>query len=463
MADLTNYKLSADFNGDGTMDLIWAGRADTLSDLNVGEGLSNTQVTVMGQAITKLTVKAATTTALGGVKVNGNGLIMDPSTSVLKIKLGTGLSFGSSGELNASASSDFNGSADNVTETASRVFMTPTERTKLQGVEDGANKYVHPTTHTMDILTETTDKKIFTAGERSKLQSVADGANNYVHPANHSATMISETTDRMFVTSAEKQKIASIDPLGGTSDYVHPDTHPASMIVEDDTRQFVTLTQKTKLSTLAGGTGRYSGVDARNTVTGETVATYVSNETVTSDNNAYSVFRLANKNVITGTISFSKNGVLIAPAGYTVDYVNGTITLVVPNSSGTYKASYTYSADGKISTHYAPIVSGTVKLYVAGVLIASTNYTVDYTNGIITPTVNLGTGSITADYTHTQGTVITHNKNITGTYQVIVTSNSATNGTLGEVWTEQREANSFIVRNTGSNASATFDWVIVKN
>ena len=77
-------------------------------------------------------------------------------------------------------------------------------RQKLDGIEIGANKYVHPNTHSLDEITETSTKKIMTSAERSKLSGIADNANNYTHPSNHDASMITESTSRRFVSDAEK-------------------------------------------------------------------------------------------------------------------------------------------------------------------------------------------------------------------------------------------------------------------
>lgn len=46
---------------------------------------------------------------------------------------------------------------------------TTAEQTKLAGVENNANNYSHPATHSLDIITETEIKKIMTANERTKL------------------------------------------------------------------------------------------------------------------------------------------------------------------------------------------------------------------------------------------------------------------------------------------------------
>lgn len=44
--------------------------------------------------------------------------------------------------------------------------------------------------HTLDSVTETSTKKIMTAAERTKLESVESGANKYIHPATHSTSEI---------------------------------------------------------------------------------------------------------------------------------------------------------------------------------------------------------------------------------------------------------------------------------
>ena len=61
-------------------------------------------------------------------------------------------------------------------------LMTAADKTKLDGIATGANKYTHPATHSIDMITETTDKKVMTAAERTKLAGIAEKANNYIHP-----------------------------------------------------------------------------------------------------------------------------------------------------------------------------------------------------------------------------------------------------------------------------------------
>lgn len=69
--------------------------------------------------------------------------------------------------------------------------------TGLAGELDGKADAVHTHnyaasahTHTIAEVSETSEKKIMTATERTKLEGVEAGANNYTHPATHAASMI---------------------------------------------------------------------------------------------------------------------------------------------------------------------------------------------------------------------------------------------------------------------------------
>ena len=70
--------------------------------------------------------------------------------------------------------------------------LTPAEKAKLDGIEEGANKYIHPSTHPASMIVEGTDKWFMTDAERTKLASIENNANNYIHPATHPASMIEE-------------------------------------------------------------------------------------------------------------------------------------------------------------------------------------------------------------------------------------------------------------------------------
>ena len=82
--------------------------------------------------------------------------------------------------------------------------FTSAEKTKLSGIQDSANNYVHPSTHSIDMIVETPLKKVMSNDERVKLAGVQTGANNYVHPSTHPASIIVEDANKRFVTDAEK-------------------------------------------------------------------------------------------------------------------------------------------------------------------------------------------------------------------------------------------------------------------
>lgn len=66
--------------------------------------------------------------------------------------------------------------------TSSAGFMQPGHLTKLNNIEESANNYVHPSTHSIEMIVESTGKKILTAAERTKLSGIETKANNYTHP-----------------------------------------------------------------------------------------------------------------------------------------------------------------------------------------------------------------------------------------------------------------------------------------
>lgn len=61
-------------------------------------------------------------------------------------------------------------------------FMSAADKTKLDGIETGANNYSHPATHSADMIVDGTNNKAYTAAEKTKLAGIEDGANNYVLP-----------------------------------------------------------------------------------------------------------------------------------------------------------------------------------------------------------------------------------------------------------------------------------------
>ena len=137
-------------------------------------------------------------------------------------------------------------SADSLTDGSTNKAYTATEKTKLAGIEAGANNYTHPATHSADIITDGSTNKAYTATEKTKLAGIATGANNYTHPATHSADIITDGSTNKAYTATEKTKLAGI--ATGANNYTHPSTHSADIIVDGTTNKAYTATEKTKLA-----------------------------------------------------------------------------------------------------------------------------------------------------------------------------------------------------------------------
>ncbi|GKX29202.1 hypothetical protein SH1V18_16820 [Vallitalea longa] len=146
--------------------------------------------------------------------------------------------------------------------------MSKEDKTKLDGIASGANKYVHPSTHSIDMISETSSKKVMTSSERSKLAGIASGANKYVHPSTHSIDMIKETSSKKVMTSSERSKLAGI--ASGANKYVHPSKHSAGVITQDSSHRFVTDSEKSSWNSKADGAPIKvdDDVEARNTIIG---------------------------------------------------------------------------------------------------------------------------------------------------------------------------------------------------
>ena len=66
-------------------------------------------------------------------------------------------------------------------------------------------------------IAETTTLKHFTAVLKEKLDGIEDSANNYSHPSTHDASMINESTEKRFVSDSEKTTWDNkLDKSGGT-------------------------------------------------------------------------------------------------------------------------------------------------------------------------------------------------------------------------------------------------------
>ena len=161
--------------------------------------------------------------------------------------------------------------------------MSKEDKYKLNTIEENANYYIHPndpyTRHVTDaqiaiwsekadnVLATKDNNGLITSIDYSKLQGIEEHANFYTHPSTHSARMIDQTDDLQFVSQAEKEAWSAkaektmateyVDGLFAKEDfkklrgisenanlYIHPISHDASIINETNDKQFVSAQNK---------------------------------------------------------------------------------------------------------------------------------------------------------------------------------------------------------------------------
>ena len=103
--------------------------------------------------------------------------------------------------------------------------------------------HVHP-------VASITTNGFLSATDKKKLNGVAEGANKYVHPTEHPASMITQDGTHRFVSDTEKSK------WNGKADGAH--THVATDIATDLQHQFVTNTEKATWNSKANGNHTHS-------------------------------------------------------------------------------------------------------------------------------------------------------------------------------------------------------------
>jgi Head fiber protein. len=129
--------------------------------------------------------------------------------------------------------------------------FTNEEKNKLDSIEENANYYVHPNTHSADMIVETPNRRFVTDAEKeywnNKLNS-HDFADYYTkteieNMINNKVNVIPgkglSTND---YTDADKYKLSNIE--NNANYYVHPANHPASIIIQDSNNRFVTDNEK---------------------------------------------------------------------------------------------------------------------------------------------------------------------------------------------------------------------------
>jgi len=142
-------------------------------------------------------------------------------------------------------------------------LMSKEDKSKLDGVEAGANNYIHPSTHPASMITESTTKRFVTDTEKSTWNAVVNKADKtYVD------TELGKKVDKVTgkglstedYTTAEKTKLAGI--AAGANNYTHPSSHPPSIITQDSSNRFVTDSEKVAWNAKETPTGAQAKADA---------------------------------------------------------------------------------------------------------------------------------------------------------------------------------------------------------
>jgi hypothetical protein len=171
--------------------------------------------------------------------------------------------------------------------------ITPSERKKLARIEDNANCYIHPLSHSADMIETTYDKQFISAVEKQlysnkytkeevdnlitkittgliwkpAVTSFADISSTYPNPKKDWCVSTDEGvylyTDTVWIkigsgitplatslinglmSSVDKAKLDHID--ANANNYVHPNSHSADIITESATKKFVTPDMYNKL------------------------------------------------------------------------------------------------------------------------------------------------------------------------------------------------------------------------
>ena len=168
---------------------------------------------------------------------------------------------------------------ENTTElaTASRNgLMSATYAKKLDGIEAGANKYIHPSTHPATIITQDSTHRFVTDAEKTLWNKGGnnpfpgfggDGSANTASRSDHTHdyTTIKTDANHRWITDTLLTKLNGIE--AGANKYIHPSTHPATIITQDSTHRFVTDTEKTTWNNKANANHTHSVVETANRLT----------------------------------------------------------------------------------------------------------------------------------------------------------------------------------------------------
>lgn len=152
-------------------------------------------------------------------------------------------------------------------------LMSKEDKGKLDGVENEANKYVHPASHPASMIVEDSSRRFVsdikltelnaketTTGAQAKATLAENNAKSYtdVKAVGLVDKVAGKGLSTEDFTSTEKTKLAGI--ASNANNYVHPANHPASIIIQDTSNRLVTDAQITSWNGKSGFDGNYSNL-----------------------------------------------------------------------------------------------------------------------------------------------------------------------------------------------------------
>ena len=105
---------------------------------------------------------------------------------------------------------------------------------KLNGIEDGANNYNHPLTHTPAIIQQDANNRFVTDSEKTAWN-------------NKAGTAAATTSVNGLMSAADKIKLDGV--ATGANNYTHPSTHPATILTDGTLAAGVVATNSTDYTT----------------------------------------------------------------------------------------------------------------------------------------------------------------------------------------------------------------------
>lgn len=279
----------------------------------------------------------------------------------------TGLASALSGKADSNHTHD-------VATTSANGFMSSADKTKLNGIETGANKTIvdaslsststNPVqnkavntalagkastshTHTLDDVSETDSKKIMTAAERTKLSGIASNANNYTLPT--ASTTLGGVKTTSTVSSSTGYTACPI--ISGVPYY--KDTNTTYNNATASSAGLMSTSDKTKLDGIATGANNYSLPTASaSTLGGVKVGTNlsISNGVLSATDTTYSVATTSASGLMSAADKTKLDGIATGANKTTVDTaLSSTSTNPVQNKvintalSGKAASSHTHA------------------------------------------------------------------------------------------------------------------------